>query len=204
LGVISAIRHRPLIILAFLGIVALAGCGDSGSKVFRRFTFKVDTSQVGQIRQVDDVSLAIPRGWDSLVGEAASELARVDSFGLSMSVRAAYGNSSTGSTLLMGEFENGPRAGVNEFVSWAHGVVASHQEARAPQASDEAWLDIGGAHVVQLTSGDSIRVHFGLILEGKPPLGLVFTVPQSAAMKDIKAVESSIGTIRKVQAAKHG
>jgi hypothetical protein len=76
--------------------------------------------------------------------------------------------------------------------------VEAYRSAHPGLDVQEEWLLLGGIHAVQLLGMDTLRVQFKFLVESDPVVGLDYSVPHAAWEQEVRAVESSLGTIRRL------
>jgi hypothetical protein len=183
-------------------VVVAFGAGCRGAAVshgpFREFTFSVDSSRLGTEATIGKVSLRVPLGWeaaDSSVLESIREAAGPDTGDFPVEPRAVFIGEGS-SILIATSFRTKPEA-AEGFSGWARRYVEAYRSARPGLDVQEEWLLLSGIHAVQLLAMDTLRVQFKFLIESDPVVGLDYSVPRAAWEQEVRAVESSLGTIRK-------
>jgi hypothetical protein len=194
LGVKLNLRRSAVLVTALFAIAVISGCsGGSDSGGFRRFNMKVDTAVLGPTWTAGGVSLRIPRDWEPLTEDGLL----ADSARLTMTRKTAYRNARTGSVMVAGLFGKSGATDPKSFAGWAQERLLGRAGSTSDWGTGESRLMVNEVRLVQVVVADSLTTHFRVIVESNPPVGLEYTVPQSAMKTDIKAVESSMGSIHK-------
>jgi len=165
---------------------------------YREFAFSVDSARLGAEAAVEKVSLRVPLGWtaaDSSVLQSVRQAVRLDTGDFPVEPRAVFVGAGA-SVLLATTFRTKPEA-AEGFTGWARRYVEAYRAARPSLDVQEEWLLLGGIHAVQLLAMDTLRVQFKFLIESEPVVGLDYSVPRAAWEQEVRAVESSLGTIRK-------
>jgi hypothetical protein len=198
-AVLSSLRTA----LFWCAVVFCLGQGCRGAAPahgpYREFTFTVDSTWLGDGVMVAGLSLRVPLGWtavDSAVMEVIRHTARLDSGVFSLEPQTVFLGADSNSLLVISTFRHAPDPSEG-FTGWARRYVEAYREARPELAAQEEWLLLGGVHAVQLFAMDTLRVQFKFLIESEPAVGLDYSVPRSAWEGEARAVESSLGTIRK-------
>ena len=165
---------------------------------YREFAFSVDSARLGAQTVVDGVSLRVPLGWtaaDSAVLQSVRQAVRLDTGSFPVEPQAVFVGAGP-SVLVATTFRTkpGPSEG---FTGWARRYVEAYRAARPGLDVQEEWLLLGGIHAVQLLAMDTLRVQFKFLIESDPVVGLDYSVPRAAWEGEVRAVESSLGTIWK-------
>jgi hypothetical protein len=158
----------------------------------------VDSARLGSEAVVDGVSLRVPLGWtaaDSSVLQSVRQAVRLDTGDFPVEPRAVFVGAGP-SVLVATTFRTKPEA-AEGFTGWARRYVEAYRAARPSLDVQEEWLLLGGIHAVQLLAMDTLRVQFKFLIESDPVVGLDYSVPRAAWEQEVRAVESSLGTIRK-------
>jgi len=154
---------------------------------YREFAFSVDSARLGAEAAVEKVSLRVPLGWtaaDSSVLQSVRQAVRLDTGDFPVEPRAVFVGAGA-SVLVATTFRTKPEA------------AEAYRAARPSLDVQEEWLLLGGIHAVQLLAMDTLRVQFKFLIESEPVVGLDYSVPRAAWEQEVRAVESSLGTIRK-------
>jgi hypothetical protein len=85
------------------------------------------------------------------------------------------------------------------FVAWSTDLLAAFKSQHPGQDVREDWISINGFPALQIHATDSLRVYFSLIFERSPPRQLDYSVPLAVWEAQVRAVESSLGSIRFVK-----
>lgn len=200
-------RLRIAIVLWATVSALLISCRPSGrgEDLFRELEFRVDSSLIGEEIVLTGFGFCPPAGWN----EADSALMSAVQKGLE---QQAAGNplptlervclhGETGAVLVVTSFaETGDQPG--GFPAWARSFVKGYRAASPKVPVEEDWLKIGGILAVQLYIADSARVLFKYLLAGDEVIGLDYSVPRGAWAEEMRAVESSVGTVKKGKSEK--
>jgi len=191
---------RMALLCCAVALGAGSGCRGAAPShgPYREFAFSVDSTRLGAETVVEGVSLRVPLGWaaaDSSVLQSVRQAVRLDSGDFPVEPRAVFVGAGP-SVLVAVTFraKPGPAEG---FTGWARRYVEAFRSVRPGLDVQEEWLLIGGIHAVQLLAMDTLRVQFKFLIESDPVVGLDYSVPRAAWEQEVRAVESSLGTIRK-------
>jgi len=198
---------RAVIVLwATLGML-LISCRPSGrgEDLFRELEFRVDSTLLGEAVVLAGIGFCPPVAW----GEADSTLMSAVRAGLERqaagnplpTLERAFLHEQTGAVLVVTSFAAaGDPPG--RFPAWARSFVEEYRAASPKVPVEEDWLKIGGIPAVQLYAADSARVLFKYLLGGDRVIGLDYSVPRAAWAEEMRAVESSVGTVRNGKSGK--
>ncbi|MDD5089152.1 MAG: hypothetical protein PHI18_10205 [bacterium] len=194
--------------LALLALIAGAtACRntESGENAFRELEFRVDSTRLGNPISRGGLVFCPPAGWEeadsavmSAVRERLSDQTADDLLG---ELDLIYIHPTNGAVLIVTTLDTGT-GGVGDFARWARRFVERYHAASPEVPVDEDWLRIGGVPAVQMYRADSARVLFKYLLLGDDLIGLDYSVPRTAWADELRAVESSVGTVRKVESGK--
>jgi hypothetical protein len=185
---------------AGLLLVSCRGSGEAPSP-YRQLTFTVDSSRLGEEVSVAGIAFQAPRGWeraDSAAMVRIREAAAQDTGRFAVVPEAVFVNPISNALLFVVTFAGGATT-TDGFTGWARRFVDVFSADKPQGTVREEWLLLGDCPAVQLLIQDSVRVQFKFLLDAKVPVGLDFSVPRSAWEEEVRAVESSLGTIRKKQ-----
>ena len=191
-------------ILALIGTVAfliLAGCRGTRTAhgPYREFTFAIDSSRLGGQTEVAGISLRIPRGWvvaDANVMDRVRQAAQQDTSDFPVEPQGVFISPSVGGVLVATTYKSKP-AVTEGFTGWTRRYLKIYRSAHPQLDIQEEWLLLGDLHAVQLMAMDTLRVQFKFLIESDPVVSLDYSVPRAAWEQEVRAVESSLGTIRK-------
>ncbi|MBU0507828.1 hypothetical protein KKH27_03180 [bacterium] len=196
------IAIQSVLCLSAMVLALAVSCRGSGGSdgPFRELEFAVDSSRLGDPIHVKGLVVHAPAGWDeadstllvavrqAVVGQASEN--RLPEF---HTVRI---QPETGGVLVITSFPKDPRT-TGDFVTWARSFVEEYRRARSEVPVEEDWLKIGGMAAVQIYQADSLRIQFKYLIAADLPVGLDYSVPRAAWEKEVRSVESSLGSIRK-------
>lgn len=184
--------------IAFVFVLAAAACRGAGEQPgpFREFTFTVDSLLLGDRITVREFSIQAPAGWISpdsgIIAAVRTAIERDTS--RPGELEAVRINLQSGGVLVISKL---PETANGGFVPWARQRIERLRTAAAGRTIEEEWLLLNGIRAVQLYLADSSRVQFKFLLDSSPPTGLDFSVPSAAWEREVRSVESAIGSIRR-------
>lgn len=183
-----------------LSLRDLAGCRGKSSwhGPFREYAFTIDSSRLGGQTEVAGVTFRVPRGWivaDAGIMEKVQEAARQDTSDFPVEPRGVYISQAGG--VLVATTYNWKPAAAEGFTGWMRRYLKTYRSARPQVDIQEEWLLLGDLHAVQLMAMDTLRVQFKFLIESDPVVSLDYSVPRAAWEKEVRSVESSLGTVRK-------
>ncbi len=186
-------------VLACTGLLVLVSlsCSQSGSpqNPFRPLEFNVDSTLLGTAIHAGGVGVRPPKNWSAadsqLVTLARNSLA-ADTTKFRFELVRLHVDTSSGAMILLKQYQSS--AGT-PFMTWAREFVSLFRSSRTGIEIREEWMMVSDLPVVQLQMADSVRVYFSLVCAVDPPVGIDYVVPKPAWANEVRAVESSIGTI---------
>jgi hypothetical protein len=184
------VRITPAFCLSLL-LFSLS-CKSTGG--FQDFKVRVDSTQLGSLTSFGQITLRQPKGWigaDSITQAATSRIITED--GAAVPGRAAILYKPETKSLMIGHVA----AATANFDDWTAESRQNFQRLHGGASFSESRLRINGVPLIQLFAADSMGVHFRLLLNSQPPTVLDYIISQSALGSDLRAVESSMGTIHK-------
>jgi hypothetical protein len=197
-----SVAMRSVLCLSAIVLVLAVSCRGSGGSngPFREMEFAVDSSRLGDPIQIEGLFVQVPAGWDeadsalmAAVRQAVAGQASGDHPPEFHTVRI---QPETGGVLVATSFPEGPRT-MDDFVSWARSFVEEYRATRPEVPVEEDWLKIGGMAAVQIYQADSLRIQFKYLIGADVPVGLDYSVPRATWEREVRSVESSLGSIRK-------
>ncbi len=168
--------------------------------VFERLEFSVDSSLLGEAISVGGLRLHAPSGWLPVDSSVMSQLVGVaarDTSGMQLRPKYAFKPESGGPMMLVSTFPKAVDLG-DRFVPWAGEVARVYREQRADIRVQEQWMSLSGVEALQLYSQSAQLVHIKIILNAIGVVSLDYTVPAASWPKEVRAVESSLGSLRKI------
>jgi hypothetical protein len=192
---------RILMLVIAALVLVLIGCRKSepAHGPFREFAFTVDSTRLGTQTGVAGITFRVPRGWmaaDSSILARVRQIASDDTSEFSVDPQNVFIGSDIGGILIATTYRVKPAA-AEGFTGWTHRYLKAYRAAHPEINLQEEWLLLSNAHAVQLMAMDTLRVQFKFLIESDPVVSLDFSVPRTAWEKEVRAVESSLGTIRK-------
>ncbi len=159
----------------------------------------MENGLLGPHVQIAALDLQVPAGWnsaDSLTLATVRSSLAGDTSRFRFSVAGLHLDPGTGSMLLLKGFNSD---GGKSFPEWAREYIASFRAARPGVDVRDEWMLVRDLPVVQLFASDSLRVHFSFLCDVPGIAGLDYVVPKSAWESQVRAVESSIGSARRME-----
>jgi hypothetical protein len=192
---------RYLLLLTLLTVATgFSSCQSSrGGVTFTDVRFAVDTATVGRELVLGQVHFRVPRGWNA----ADSGLGRTK-------VIELLGDSSgAGAHTPLLFWHDAAQAGMaarmadalapgEDFLAWSVHSVREFQKLHAGQTISAQGLLVKGVRVVQVMLTDTDHVRFHLLIDAPQPVIVDYSLPQAELTAQLRAVESSIGTIRRI------
>ncbi|MBK6911174.1 MAG: hypothetical protein IPH10_09640 [bacterium] len=171
--------------------------------VFEPLEFNVDSTLLGSVIEVGGVRLQAPAQWaevDSSTFARILDVAARDTSELRLLPTYVFKHVSGGPMLLVSTF---PRAVdlQRDFLAWAGEVARVYREQRKDIEVREQWINIAGVRALQLFSRSPQLIHAKIILHADQPVSLDYTVPVSMWPTEARAVESSLGTLRRISSS---
>lgn len=167
---------------------------------FEKLEFIVDSSKLGEIVEAGGLRLHAPAGWlaveDDVMGQI-SGVAKRDTSMMQLEPRFAFKREGGGPMLLVSKFPRAMRLGAG-FIPWAGEVAKAYREQRTDAVVQEQWMSVAGVEALQLYAQSGKLVHVKIILNSSEPVSLDYTVPATEWPEEVRAVESSLGSLRKV------
>lgn len=152
---------------------------------FRSFPVTVDSTRLGARIQIGAVTLRTPADWvtDSTAAQSGG---------------AVTSPARWVSTRANGWLQAMTVPGSIDFAAWAKEQVAGYRAAHRHASVGEEWLLIGKLRAVQLIGVDSLTVNFHVLVDAPAPVVLDYFVPQAVFSGEVRGVESSIGSLRRL------
>ncbi len=199
---LRCMKHVMLLIAL---IVLISSCS-TGKKVeqkegvWEELEFTVDTTKLGDSARAGGIAFRVPKGWVPLEGDMFETLVSVaarDTSELGLAPVSAFRREGGGPLLLVSTFSKAVDLGAN-FIPWAGEVARVYRSQRGEAKFSEAWLSLGGVEALQIMGISESLVHLKIILHADEPVSLDYTVPRATWADEARAVESSLGSIRKI------
>lgn len=168
--------------------------------VFEELVFVVDSSKLGEAITVGGLHFNVPVQWMPVDSEIMGKLmgvAKRDSSELQLQPEFAFKHQEGGPMLLVSTFPKAVHLG-SGFIPWAGEVASAYRRSRPDVVVQEQWMSLGGVEALQLYGQSGQLVHVKVILNSDQPVSLDYTVPVPIWPQQVRAVESSLGTLRKV------
>ncbi len=192
------------IITLFPLLLLVAACSrekkHEGEGVFERLEFTVDSSKLGTKISVGGVALYAPKGWEAVDSSSMVQLVGIaarDTSEMRLRPEWAFKTEGGGPMLLVSRFPRATRLGPN-FVPWAGEVAKVYREQRPEARVEEQWMSVSGVEALQLYSQSAQLIHLKILLSAEGPGSLDYTVPATMWPNQVRSVESSLGSLRKV------
>lgn len=185
-------------------LVLAAACSKekktSGEGVFEPLEFAVDSSKLGALIEVGGLRLHAPASWINLDSSAMQQLVGVasrDTSEMQLRPERAFKREGGGPMLLVSRFPKVVKLGA-QFVPWAGEVAKVYRDQRKDVVVQEHWMSVSGVEALQLYAQSAKLVHVKILLNADEPISLDYTVPVDMWPEEVRAVESSLGSLRKV------
>ncbi|MBL0061774.1 MAG: hypothetical protein IPP40_09925 [bacterium] len=172
----------------------------SGEGVFNPLELAVDSAKLGELIEVGGLRLQAPAGWINLDSSAMQQLIGVasrDTSEMQLRPERAFKREGGGPMLLVSRFPKVVKLGPR-FVPWAGEVAKVYRDQRKDVVVQEQWMSISGVEALQLYGQSAKLVHVKILLNADEPVSLDYTVPADMWPEEVRAVESSLGSLRKV------
>ncbi|MCB9369747.1 MAG: hypothetical protein H6507_11615 [Calditrichaeota bacterium] len=190
--------------IAVAAVLLVAACSKekkpAAEGVFERLDFAVDSSLLGDDVTVGGVHLHAPADWlpvDTSVMRKLVDVAERDTTVMQLYPEQAFKPEDGGPMLLVSIFPKTVHLGTG-FIPWAGEVAKSYREARPDVVVQEQWMSLSGVEALQLYAQSGQLVHVKILLNADQPVSLDYTVPAPIWPNQVRAVESSLGSLRKV------
>ncbi len=184
-----------------LGVVLLAGCGEQPRSDVQPMQFDVDPSRLGAAVEAADYGIRFqaPAGWEPLAASAIDSIGRaVALLGEVFDLRPRYVflDPSSGSLLSVATISLPDSLPFDEQIAH-YGVLLAEQFPSDTLRQGQYLKD--GIHIAQFLVHPPGRVTFKLLFESPSGTLLQFDylVPEAQYPGQIKAIESSIGSIQR-------
>lgn len=191
-------------LLALCVLLLVAACSKekktSGEGVFEPIEFVVDSAKLGELVEAGGLRLHAPAGWIALDSAGMQQLIGVasrDTSEMQLRPERAFKRVGGGPMLLVSRFPKAIKLGAG-FIPWAGQVAKVYRDQRTDVVVQEQWMSVSGVEALQLYSQSGKLVHVKIILNASEPVSLDYTVPVDLWPEEVRAVESSLGSLRKV------
>ena len=184
-----------------LGVVLLAGCGAEPRSDVQPMQFDVDPSRLGAVVEAADhgIRFQAPTGWEPLAASAIDSIGRAVALAgdvFDLRPRYVFLDPSTGSLLSVATIRLPDSLTFDEQIAH-YGALLADQFPSDTLRQGQYLKD--GIHIAQFLVQSSGRVTFKLLFES--PFGTLlqfdYLVPAAQYPGQIKAIESSIGSIQR-------
>lgn len=168
--------------------------------MFEKLEFKVDSSKLGEVVETGGVRFHAPKEWLLVDSETISQIAGVakrDTTEMQLMPLYAFKREGGGPMLLVSTFPRAVHLGAG-FIPWAGEVARVYKSQRTDAVVQEHWIHVGGIEALQLYSQSGTLVHVKIILHASEPVSLDYTVPVELWPEEVRAIESSLASLRKM------
>ncbi len=185
-------------------LVLLAACSKEtkkpGEGAFEPLVLVVDSAKLGDLIEIGGVRLNAPADWVNLDSSAMQQLIGVagrDTSAMQLRPEWAFKREGGGPMLLVSRFPKVLKLGAR-FIPWAGEVAKTYRDQRKDVVVQEHWMSVSGIEALQLYGQSAKLVHVKILLNADEPVSLDYTVPADMWPEEVRAVESSLGSLRKI------